>query len=227
MENTIEHHAVIMALLGKYAILYGREKGKKAFLDGIERVGKERGTRMAARAVQNGDELNFVNYIAYGEWAAKPGEMEAAFENESDETVLKVYKCPWHTAWSKHNLLEYGKYFCLPIDKALFSSFNYEFKCDIDSNLSWGADKCYFHWHQKLSDDDKKELAAKKAQLGQSCVKDFNYHTAHVIYSIGAELKKQLGKNGEKAVEDAKREFIQIFGKGFLEAAENLYPAKL
>lgn len=226
MKNTIEHHAVILALLGKYAILYGQEAGKEALLEGIKRVGKERGTRMAARAAVNGDELNFVNYMAYGEWKAMPGEMEFDMI-PGEEAVQNVFKCPWNDNWKKHGLLEYGKYFCLPIDKALFSSFNYEFRCDVTSNLSWDADKCHFEWHQKLGEEELAALAAKKSELGDSCIRDFDFHVAHVLYSVGAELEKRLGEPGKRALESAKEEFVSIFGSEYLEAAAGKYPAAL
>ncbi len=227
MKNTIEQHAVLMALLGKYATIYCKQHGKEIYCNAIKRIGKERASRMAARAVLNGDKLNFVNYLAYGEWKPRPNEMESSLENTADETVLKVTKCPWNDAWRKHNLLEYGKYFCTYIDKALFSSFNYEFKCDIDSNLSWGADECYFHWHQKLTKEDKELLAIKKAELKDSCVKDFNYHTAHILYTISDELISNLGDSGKKIIEDALLEFEHIFGKEYLIAIRGIYPGKL
>ena len=52
----IEHHAVLFALLAKHAVTLCGEKGKKAVLSGMTAYGKERGARMAANALANGDD---------------------------------------------------------------------------------------------------------------------------------------------------------------------------
>ena len=45
MPLTIEHHAVMFALLAKHAIEISGEKGKEAILAGMTRYGNERGRR--------------------------------------------------------------------------------------------------------------------------------------------------------------------------------------
>ena len=54
----IEHHAMMFAFLAKRAIETCGEEGKQAILDGVTVYGKERGARMAARAIAHGDPLN-------------------------------------------------------------------------------------------------------------------------------------------------------------------------
>lgn len=54
---------------------------------------------------------------AYGEW--KPdyaGQMD--FETLRTEPTLQTYiaKCAWCEAWKKHNITEYGKYYCVNVD---------------------------------------------------------------------------------------------------------------
>ena len=51
MPLTIEHHAVMFALLAKHAIEISGEKGKEAILAGMTRYGNERGRRMALNAL--------------------------------------------------------------------------------------------------------------------------------------------------------------------------------
>lgn len=50
----IEHHAMMFAFLAKRAIETCGEEGKQAILDGMTVYGKERGARMAARAIAHG-----------------------------------------------------------------------------------------------------------------------------------------------------------------------------
>ena len=45
-----------------------------------------------------------------------------------------------------------------------------------------------------------KELAEKKAKLGSSCMKDFNFHTAHLKYTVSQALILNLGEKWEEAV---------------------------
>ena len=52
MPLTIEHHAVMFALLAKHAIEISGEKGKEAILAGMTRYGNERGRRMALNALE-------------------------------------------------------------------------------------------------------------------------------------------------------------------------------
>ena len=66
MPLTIEHHAVMFALLAKHAIEISGEKGKEAILAGMTRYGNERGRRMALNALERGDKLTVLNSQAYG-----------------------------------------------------------------------------------------------------------------------------------------------------------------
>lgn len=224
MKNGIEQHAVMVALLGKHAAAQAGEEGKEAMLSAVKRVGKERGSRMAARAIIHGDDLSYVNYLAYTEWRAGPGEMEADLNSEEGQAVQHVWKCPWNDAWSKYDLLEYGKYYCLPIDKALYKGFNYDFDLDVDANLSWGEKECKFRWNARLTEEELEELKKKREELGDRYIKTFDFHTGHVLYSAGQELIKLLGERGERAVKGAMEEFCTIFGRECLEAARKAYP---
>ena len=109
MPLTIEHHAVMFALLAKHAIEISGEKGKEAILAGMTRYGNERGRRMALNALERGDKLPLLNSQAYGEWKPDfPGQME--FGVTCGMPVLHTYiaKCAWCDAWAKHGLTEYG-----------------------------------------------------------------------------------------------------------------------
>ena len=64
----------------------------------------------------HGDELTTMTNQAYGEW--KPdyaGQMD--FGTLRTEPTLQTYiaKCAWCEAWKKHNITEYGKYYCVNV----------------------------------------------------------------------------------------------------------------
>ncbi|AKL95950.1 L-2-amino-thiazoline-4-carboxylic acid hydrolase [Clostridium aceticum] len=222
----IEHHATLFALLAKYAILSAGEEGEKVMVDAITQYGRERGQRMAKNALANGDELNLVNSQAYGEWRPKEGEMENSILRSEDSLVTLATKCAWKDAWEKHNLLEYGKYYCVTIDEAVFNGFRDDFHVDVIKNISWGADCCEFDWKIPMTQEEIKQVQEKKAQLGNSCVKDFNFHTAHLLHTVGNTMKARLGQEGVKAIEAAIEDYVKLFGKEYLDAIQNRYPEK-
>ena len=48
-------------------------------------------------------------------------------------------------------------------------------------------------------------------------MKDFNFHTAHLMHTITRVLTKQLGAAGEKAVTLALAEYVDTFGQEYLD----------
>ncbi len=214
----IEHHAMMFAFLAKHAIELCGEAGKEAILIGMTAYGKERGARMAANALAHGDELTTMTNQAYGEW--KPdydGQME--FGQLRTEPTFQTYiaKCAWCDAWKKHNITEYGKYYCVNVDNAVYQGFRSDFVCTpITTSLSWGGKRCEFDWGYPLSPEEAKTLADKKKELGSSCMKDFNFHTAHLKYTLSKTLIDTLGEDGEKAVTQALKEYTETFGEEFL-----------
>ena len=144
----IEHHAVLFALLAKYAIQECGDEGREAILAGMTAYGNERGMRMAQNALAHGDELTTMTNQAYGEWQPDyEGQME--FGQIRTEPTLQTYisKCAWCDAWKKHNLMEYGKLYCVNVDNAVYQGFRSDFTCThLSPAMSWGGDQCKFDW---------------------------------------------------------------------------------
>ncbi|MDO4313136.1 MAG: L-2-amino-thiazoline-4-carboxylic acid hydrolase [Eubacteriales bacterium] len=227
----IEHHAMLFAYFSKHAISLCGERGKDAILAGMTVYGNERGKRMAANALAHGDELTTMTNQAYGEW--KPdytGQME--FGQLRTEPTLQTYiaKCAWCEAWKKHDILEYGKYYCVNVDNAVYQGYRSDFVCTPTSaSLSWGGECCEFDWGHPLSAEENEQLAQKKKELGSSCMKDFNFHTAHLKHTISRILTDTLGQDGEKVVELALKDYTDTFGQEYLDVLdtvplEEIYP---
>ena len=121
---------------------------------------------MAANALAHGDELTTMTNQAYGEW--KPdyaGQMD--FGTLRTEPTLQTYiaKCAWCEAWKKHNITEYGKYYCVNVDNAVYQGFRSDFVCTpTATSMSWGGKRCEFDWGHPLSQEEVKELAEKFGQ---------------------------------------------------------------
>jgi hypothetical protein len=220
----IEHHAMMFAFLSKHAITLCGDKGKEAILKGMTIYGRERGRRMAANALSHGDSLNTMTNQAYGEWKPDyPGQME--FGQLRTQPTLQTYisKCAWCDAWKKHNILEYGKYYCVNVDNAVYQGFREDFVCTPTStSLSWGGERCEFDWGHPLSDNENALLSEKKSELGSSCMKDFTFHTAHLKNTLSEILTESLGKEGEKAVSLALADYVDTSGQEYLDVLDTI-----
>ena len=203
MPLTIEHHAVMFALLAKHTIEISGEKGKEAILAGMTRYGNERGRRMALNALERGDKLTVLNSQAYGEWKPDfPGQME--FGVTCGMPVLHTYiaKCAWCDAWAKHGLTEYGRYYCCNIDNAWFQGFNPEFTCtQLNPPMSWGGDCCRFSWGDSLKVGvgmmTRGEVALIVAQKGLGAgVVDPVYFTAVILLIVVSSIVTPLALKG-------------------------------
>lgn len=220
----IEHHAIMFALLSKNAITMCGEKGKTAILNGMTKYGNERGARMAANAIAHGDAPTVMANQAYGEW--KPdydGQME--FGILETQPVLKTYisKCAWCDAWNKHDLLPYGKYYCVNVDNAVYQGFNPDFVCTpTTTSLSFGGERCEFDWGLPLTDEEAQALPEKKKELGTSCMKDFNFHTAHLLYTISKCLMEELGLVANDIISQAINEYIDKFGQEYYDVLKEV-----
>ena len=58
-------------------------------------------------------------------------------------------------------------------------------------------------------------------------MKDFNFHTAHLMHTLTRVLTKQLGAAGEKAVTLALAEYVDTFGQEYLDVLEGAYPEEV
>ncbi len=227
----IEHHAVLFALLARQAVELCGEKGKESILRGMTAYGEERGRRMACNARKRGDEINTMTSQAYGEW--KPdfdGQME--FGQICTQPTLQTYiaKCAWCDTWKKHGLTEYGKLYCVNVDNAVYQGYQDQYVCtQVTEPMSWGGPRCEFDWGCPLTPEENEALAAKKKELGTSCMKDFTFHTAHLRAAISRTLMEDLGDDGQSAVDRALADFAELFGQACLDALdtvpeEEIYP---
>lgn len=215
-------HALLFAWISRAVMeTVGEQKGQEAIRKAVLRYGTQRGKRMALRARANGDPLNMLNYMAYGEWKASPGKMEQAMVEKSPHARIHIPKCPWYTTWDENGLLPYGRYYCLVIDEALASGFNPELQIDVNGTRSNGAGQCEFIYHDaNLTPTNESILAYKKAVVpGESAVMPWEYHVGHLYTTLKTVLTAELGAEGQKAVEQGLAEFKARFGE---QASQNV-----
>ena len=217
----IPHHANLFALIYKAASdLYG-EKGAKAADEGTKLYGQQRGGRMAQRAMKDGAPLTMESYLLYGEWVDKNGHSQNRTAASEPVYCMECVVCGWCEAWKKAGLLEWGKNYCTYVDKNLVKGFNPELVLDIHSVLSQGGDVCAFQWNG-FAMSDPEGYSAKKAALGNRTIKDFLYHTGHLLNAMTQAIAKELGTDAaEKIKEKALADYTVMYGKEMTDAVIN------
>jgi hypothetical protein len=214
-EMKIENQAMMFAFLCKYAVEAKGEEGRKAIQEGMIKYGRERGRRMAERARANGDPVALWTNQAYGEWKPDyPGQMEFGTVHGEPTLVTYISKCAWCEAWKKYDILEYGREYCVNVDAAVYEGFGCGAVCTpLTTSMSWGGARCDFDWGKPLSEEEVRMVADKKAELGTSAMRDFNFHTAHIYCSVADELCKHFPEDSKAMIDRAVADYIALFGQ--------------
>src|SRR6056297_1890778 len=105
---TPKHHAMLFSYLVKAAREKLGNKADEIVKKAVIKYALQRGRRMAKRVKKDGLELSVLNYLAYGEWEADPGDMDIEFKYNNESTNMVVHKCHWYNDWKSEDILEYG-----------------------------------------------------------------------------------------------------------------------
>lgn len=228
MKNTaqcdIEQHAILFACMAKALFDACPDDAEQVLRAGVRTYGTERGARMAARCLRNGDVCTPQNYQVYNERSSRPGQMNSVPAQKTPEYILHVKKCAWVDAWEKHGLLAYGRYYCLDIDKSLTRGFKKDYEVKIGGWLSWGAEYCDMRWGFSMDEQTELAIRQKRADLAEGAVLDYNFHTGHLFSTLAHEFSRLAGKAGEDATRNALEDFCRRFGREYVLAFSQAYP---
>lgn len=214
-----EEHAVLFAFIVRNALEIIGKEAEEAIENGVIEYGKQRGRRMAGRALKDGETLSVFNYLVYGEWVPyEASEMDIKFPNLDPELNMVANKCSWYDCWYMKAMLEEGKYYCKHVDAALARGFREDLNLDLISNRPEGASKCDFYFRgEKLSKKDFEEINRRKKILNNLAIKPWDYHIAHLYNSMKESLLKYHGEIGTKVIEQSLKDYEKEFGKETLE----------
>ena len=212
----IEHHAVLYGLFAREAAQAGI-RGRCTLGKATAQYGRERGRRMAAYAAAEGIEPSMPAYSLFKEWRPpRPGMMAAGEAISTPEYATSVCRCEWVETWKKYGLLEYGKTYCLYVDKNLVKGFQPELELDIPALQSLGDPCCTFNWGYEKNDSIAQWQQQKQAEIGEKYVRDFNFHTAHLYGTMCRIFQEELKEQGVEICSRAAEEFASIFGPDYL-----------
>ncbi|MBT4496621.1 MAG: L-2-amino-thiazoline-4-carboxylic acid hydrolase [Gemmatimonadetes bacterium] len=205
------HHALLFAWLSRAIVTrVGAERGEEIVRRATRRYGEERGWRMALRAQAAGDSLSMANYMAYGEWAADPGESEHTVFVEEGRVRTEVHRCPWHKAWEADELMEYGRLYCLEIDCALAWGFNPDLKLEVNSSLSNDDRDCEFVFH-----------GGEEVEKKRGWVMPWPYHVGHLYWTVRRAVVEELGEQGVEVADEVLGRFGKRYGEEAVRSVES------
>lgn len=111
-------------------------------------------------------------------------------------------------------MIRYGREYCVNVDKAVYEGFCEDFVCTPNvPTMSWGGTRCEFDWGQPLTEEDLEKMNRKKQALGTSAMRDFDYHTAHIYYTITDEIQKAFPESADEIIRKAVQDYVTLFGQ--------------
>ena len=209
MKETIEHHAVLYALLVKHACaVLGEREGRSVMGRATYAYGVQRGDRMAVHAEAHHDPKDMNSYFIYGEWKGEPGENISSMRYTDSASISTVTKCAWYDAWKKHGLLKEGTLYCHYVDDGLAKGFDGSFALNVEKAIGKGDDCCIFHWNEAADPD---YVAKRKEADAGKWILPFSFHCEELLDSVEMILRIEAKDSCDAIVQAALQEFHEIF----------------
>jgi hypothetical protein len=200
------HHALMFAYLAREVVQrVGVMEGEAVLRAAIRRYGEQRGWRMALRVRRDGRIPTMAQFLVYGEWRAAEGTQDSSFEDRGKAVVQCVQLCPWAEAWGAHDVLADGRLYCKEIDAALVRGFNPHLHIEVLATQTNDTGPCQFVFHDALPPAEVRPDPA-------TAVLSWDYHTAHLYFTMSEVICAALGDDGAAAVDTALDRFAAQFG---------------
>lgn len=218
MKYTARDHAFVYGVIAQ-EILASAPDAVAVLEKAIQVYGLQRGSRMGQTAQMFGDERTMQTYLAYGEWAPAPGEMEIDIPQESPSVIWNVKKCPWSQEWAEQGMLEVGKYYCQFVDRELVHGFNAKLELGTGTTQTGGDAFCYFKWNgADMTPVHKAENATIAQKVGTDRLKTWAYHMGHIYKTMYEVLAEKAGSDTAKRIyEKADIRLEEHYGKEMVE----------
>lgn len=216
MIYTERHHAYLSATYYRLLRDSGLSRWAEAFRMATQLYAQQRGSRMAQRALRDGQPLDFATYRAYGEWRASDASMlgvATRVQAEPDGPDLRsvIYNCAWCAQYVQMGLEEGGAAYCDDLDRSIARGFNPDLRYEVEQTQYRGRACCVHHQRDAHLD--------RRVNPPEDGVKPFEYHCAHLYHSYLRTLRAIYGPAGEALGERALEAFARQYGR---QAADEL-----
>ena len=218
-QYSAENHALLFTMFVRNAVKISGQEGKNAVEKGTALYAKQRGERMGQRTEEHGDPRDMLHYQIYGEWSAAPGELESKVIAHEPSYITAVSKCPWYTACQQYGYLEELKVYCSCIDRLLVQAYNKNLNFEVQSVRTLGDDECRFVWNGlNMNAENQKAWENRSKEIGDSCRRDWQYHTRHMFSAMSMELMKL--EQGKIIVDKTLEDFEILYGAALRQDVE-------
>lgn len=219
MKYTAKDHAYVYGVIAEELLAAYSGEEDETLRECIQVYGLQRGSRMGQTCDAYGDKRSMQTYMAYGEWAPAPGEMEIDVPEESPSAVWNVKKCPWSQEWAEKDMNGVGKYYCKYVDRELVHGFRADLELETGTTQTNGDAYCYFKWiGADMTPEHKAENAEIANKVGTVRLKTWAYHMGHIYKTMGEVIEKRLGTEARKVVyEKADERLAAYYGSEMVE----------
>lgn len=203
--SELSHAFVVASFYRRLKHSFG-SRGIAAFAHMTALYGRQRGSRMAQRAIRDGKPLDFASYRTYGEWqktdAAERvmGGFEGRLVSIAPDHEEYIDRCPWAWKFADMGLSECGVLYCTYLDRSIAAGFNPDLVFEVPQSIN-DHDYCiqimrdaHFTEGQTFEKDPKN-------------VKEFDYHTGHVYATFSKISESIFGAEGKRLSSDVLSDF--------------------
>jgi hypothetical protein len=174
---------------------------------------------MAMRAEANGHPRTFANYFPYVEIKVPMRDFEMEFLERSPDLRGRTSRCPWSDAWAENDLMRYGRFFCMEIDRAVVQGFNEDLVLEVSGTLSNGAEYCEMTFRE--ADFTPMKMAGiawkKVVRPGRTAVMPWEYHVGHLYKTLAEVITEELGEQASDVMATALEDFTDRYGEAATE----------
>ncbi|MFI3212081.1 MAG: L-2-amino-thiazoline-4-carboxylic acid hydrolase [Eubacteriales bacterium] len=213
-EYTVEQHAALIGLVGKYLEQYAGEYGIDLYINVIVKYATQRGKRMQNRAIRDGRPLNYETFLAYSELKLNTLPTDYSVKQESPVYINCCHRCMWDEGWKVHGLSKYGEWYCKYVDLHLVQGFSNDMVMITKTMLGLGDDCCTFvNVGYEQTKDSVNRIAKCREELAGRYVKGFDYHLAHFLSAFRIITLTALKEQCAVIEESIKLEFTELYGE--------------
>lgn len=193
MKYTERHHAFISATYYRELRDGALPRWSEAFRMATQIYAQQRGSRMAQRALRDGQQLDFATYRAYSEWrASAAAELGVTTRVETEQTgrdqLSRIYDCAWCAQYREMGLEDGGVAYCDDLDRSIARGFNPDLRYEVEQTQYCGRECCI---HRQCDAHPERRVEAP-----HDGVRPFEYHCAHLYHSYRRTLSAIYGEAG-------------------------------